>query len=138
MATTYQSLMDAAPWRRAARPRNDWDEPERPPLGVRIKATARAALRVLWGFAVLGLGLAIAAALLSYNPADPSFNSATDALATNLSGRPGAYGADLVLQGFGLAAGLLVPIFLVWGLRLMAGRPIRRPRRALILSLIHI
>ena len=45
MATTYQSLMDNAPWRRAARPRNDWDEPERPPLGARLKAFARAAVR---------------------------------------------------------------------------------------------
>jgi S-DNA-T family DNA segregation ATPase FtsK/SpoIIIE len=135
VATTYQSLMDAAPWRRARRARNDWDEPARPPLAERLKLFARAAARGLAGLAVIAFGLALAAALLSYNPVDPSFNSATDAAATNISGRPGAYLADLLLQGFGLASALLVPIFLASGLRLVAGRPIRRPRRAVLLTL---
>ena len=135
MATTYQSLMDGAPWRRASRKRKDWDEPERPPLGERLKAFARATARILIGLGIIAFGVALAAALLSYNPADPSFNSATAATATNISGRPGAYLSDLLLQGFGLAAALLVPIFLVSGARLVVNRPLYRPRRAVLLTL---
>ncbi len=135
MATTYQSLMDAAPWRRTRRTRNDWHEPSRPPLADRLKSLALSASRIVAGLAVIAFGLALAAALLSYNPVDPSFNSATDLAPTNIAGRPGAYFADLLLQGFGLASALLVPIFLVSGLRIVADRPINRPRRAALLTL---
>ncbi|MDP6360673.1 MAG: DNA translocase FtsK 4TM domain-containing protein, partial [Planctomycetota bacterium] len=46
------------------------------------------------------------AALNTYSPADPSFNSATGAPVHNLLGAAGAHAADLALQVFGLAGGL--------------------------------
>ncbi len=125
MATSYQSLMDAAPWRRAPARRDG------PTLGERLRAFASDVLRMLLGVATLFLGVALAASLASYRPADPSFNSATDIAPQNLGGLAGAYLSDLLLQGFGLAAALLVPVFLVGGLRLMFRRPVGRLRRAL-------
>ena len=46
-------------------------------------------------------------ALLTYNPADPSFFSSTHGLAHNACGRVGAYVSSLFLQGFGMGAFLL-------------------------------
>ncbi|WP_255696927.1 DNA translocase FtsK 4TM domain-containing protein [Sandaracinobacteroides sayramensis] len=121
-----------------AQARNDWDAPEGPSFGERLSGFARGAARVLFGLAVVALGVALAAALLSYNPSDPSFNSATSATPTNIAGAPGAYVADLLLQGFGLASALLVPIFLVTGLRLVVGRPLHRFRRSVGLTLLAL
>jgi S-DNA-T family DNA segregation ATPase FtsK/SpoIIIE len=78
----------------------------------------------------VGLGLVIASvllllALLAYSPDDPSLNTATDGPVRNLLGRPGAYLADLALQGFGLAALLVVLALLAWGWRLMTKRGLR-------------
>ncbi|MDQ1081335.1 DNA translocase FtsK [Pseudoroseomonas cervicalis] len=68
---------------------------------------------------VLGLvGLALLVALVSYNPDDPSFSKATNALPTNLAGPVGAVVADLLLQGFGWAALLPVGVALGWAWRL--------------------
>ncbi|MEM8824955.1 MAG: DNA translocase FtsK 4TM domain-containing protein, partial [Pseudomonadota bacterium] len=63
------------------------------------------------------LGLAIAAMLISYNPADPSWLAATDAPATNWLGLFGAYlTAPVILVlgygAWGFAAGLVA-----WGIR---------------------
>ena len=74
-------------------------------------------------FAILGAGiLAFVAfallAVLSHDAADPSFNRATDAAASNLMGRPGAYFADLMLQSLGLAVLPGVAVLGVWGWRL--------------------
>ncbi|MGA9014581.1 MAG: DNA translocase FtsK 4TM domain-containing protein, partial [Acetobacteraceae bacterium] len=56
---------------------------------------------------VLGLlGLALLVALACYDPRDPSLNTATSRPASNLAGPVGAVLADLLLQGFGLAATL--------------------------------
>jgi S-DNA-T family DNA segregation ATPase FtsK/SpoIIIE len=120
--------MEGAPWRRAK-------PGDGPTLVERLRALALASARVALGLLVVAAGLLLAAALLSYHPADPSFNSATEAAPRNLAGRPGAYLADLLLQGFGFAAGLLVPLFVVAGLRLVAGRPVGRLRRAFALTL---
>ncbi|MEM7641011.1 MAG: DNA translocase FtsK 4TM domain-containing protein [Pseudomonadota bacterium] len=66
------------------------------------------------------LGLAIAAMLVSYNPADPSWLAATDAPATNWLGVTGAsLAAPMILVlgygAWGLAAGLVA-----WGIRFAA------------------
>jgi S-DNA-T family DNA segregation ATPase FtsK/SpoIIIE len=130
MATTYQPLMEGAPWRRAA------PEQKGPTLVQKLRTLAVAGARMLLGVAILFLGLAIAAALISYRPQDPSFNSATDIVPQNLAGLPGAYFADLVLQGFGLAGALLVPVFLVLGLRLLFASPTGRLRRGFGLTFV--
>ncbi|HTJ90866.1 MAG TPA: DNA translocase FtsK 4TM domain-containing protein [Acidocella sp.] len=63
-------------------------------------------------------GLALLLALLSYNPHDPSLDTASDLPVTNLAGPVGAILADLALQGFG-AAGLIPPlVLLAWSYRL--------------------
>lgn len=122
VATSTQSLMDAAPWRRA----------EGGPEGGRTGRALRLAGRLLLGLFLLGLGLLLAGALISHRPEDPSFNSVTEAAPANLAGSVGAHVSDLLLQGFGLAAALSVPIFLVWGVRILSGWPVRQPRAALL------
>ena len=72
-------------------------------------------------------GLALAAittlaALSSYDPHDPSLDTASVAAARNLAGPPGAVVADLLLQGFGLA-GLLPPLAMLgWAWRIGSHR----------------
>jgi DNA segregation ATPase FtsK/SpoIIIE, S-DNA-T family len=76
------------------------------------------------------LGLALLVALVSYDPRDPSLNTATDRHASNLAGTVGAGLADVLLQGFGLAGLLPGVVLLAWawrigshrGLGSMAGR----------------
>ncbi|MBR0667534.1 cell division protein FtsK [Roseomonas hellenica] len=71
-------------------------------------------------FALMALALAVA--LLTYDPADPSLNTATFHATRNLVGPAGAITADLMLQGFGLAAGLPVLCLLAWAWRLATQR----------------
>jgi S-DNA-T family DNA segregation ATPase FtsK/SpoIIIE len=59
------------------------------------------------GVALIITALAIIAALVSFNPADPSLNAASGAAAENLLGQTGAWAADLLMQSIGLAAWLL-------------------------------
>jgi len=65
-------------------------------------------------------GLTLLVALVSYHPADPSFDSVTAARALNLAGPAGADVADLLLQGFGIAGFLPAFLLLAWGYRLGA------------------
>jgi len=75
------------------------------------------------GGLTLGLvGLAFLVALASYDPRDPSLDTATARAATNLAGPAGATLADLLLQGFGLAAALPGLAMLAWAWRLAAHR----------------
>jgi S-DNA-T family DNA segregation ATPase FtsK/SpoIIIE len=74
------------------------------------------------GGALIALGLAYLAALMSFRSTDPSLNNATDAPALNLIGRPGAFIADLALQSLGLASLLLTVVLAVWGWRILRGR----------------
>ena len=74
------------------------------------------------GLALFATGAAFAAALNTYTPTDPSFNSATGGPAHNLMGVAGAHAADLALQVFGLAGGLPALFLVVWGWRMMKKR----------------
>ena len=74
------------------------------------------------GLALFATGGAFAAALNTYTPTDPSFNSATGGPAHNLMGVAGAHAADLALQVFGLAGGLPALFLVVWGWRMMKKR----------------
>ncbi len=75
------------------------------------------------GGLTLGLfGLALLLALASYNPSDPSLNTATAQRATNLAGPIGATLADLLLQGFGVAGALPGFAMLAWAWRLASRR----------------
>ena len=76
----------------------------------------------LGGFALLLLSALFAAALLSYDAGDPSFNHATGEAPANWLGVPGAYLADLSLQTAGVAAALIVPLLVTWSWRLISHR----------------
>src|SRR5437763_13922776 len=71
-------------------------------------------LNELIGFLLCVSALLLFLALASYSPLDPSFNSASvltgSHAARNWIGIVGAYGADLLLQFFGIGA-FLLPVF---------------------------
>ncbi len=72
---------------------------------------------IITGGACLIAGAVAAVSLLSYTPQDPSFNTASAAVAQNWLGAFGSYTADFLLQSFGLAAWPAVILFCVWGWR---------------------
>ncbi len=75
------------------------------------------------GGIVLGLGgVALLVALACYNPLDPSINTATSRPPTNLAGAAGAMAADLLIQGFGVAAVLPGLVALAWAWRIASHR----------------
>ena len=76
-----------------------------------------------FGGLLLGLGaVALLVALACYDPLDPSLDTATARAATNLAGPPGAMVADLLLQGFGVAAALPSLAALAWAWRIASHR----------------
>jgi DNA segregation ATPase FtsK/SpoIIIE, S-DNA-T family len=72
------------------------------------------------GFALAGLGLMLA--LGTYDPKDPSFDTASAGTTANIAGPVGAVLADALLQGFGLSAGLPGVAMLAWAWRLASHR----------------
>ncbi|WP_439544988.1 DNA translocase FtsK 4TM domain-containing protein [Sandarakinorhabdus sp.] len=78
----------------------------------------RQLVRIMAGLALGGLAVALAAALLSYSPRDPSFNTATALLPGNTLGVPGAHVADVLLHLAGWPALLLVPALVLAGWRI--------------------
>ena len=72
---------------------------------------------------VLGmLSLAIVIALVTYDPRDPSLNTASVQHVRNLTGPMGAIVADLLIQGFGVVAIMPVFVTLVWSWRIGSHR----------------
>ena len=80
----------------------------------------------LAGLAVGGLAVVVGASLVTYSAADPSLNSASGTAPANLIGRPGAFGADLLLQWLGIGAGLLPLILGAWAWALFSHRGLTR------------
>jgi DNA segregation ATPase FtsK/SpoIIIE, S-DNA-T family len=76
------------------------------------------------GFFLGMAGVALLIALLTYNPLDPSLDTATTRHATNMAGQGGAMLADLLLQGFGLAGVLPGIALLTWAWRVASHRGI--------------
>ena len=72
------------------------------------------------GLALVAAAALLASALVTADPKDPSFNTAVDGPVANALGRLGAVAADLLLQMFGLAAGLATLVVFTWGLLLLA------------------
>ncbi|HEX7882084.1 MAG TPA: DNA translocase FtsK 4TM domain-containing protein, partial [Afipia sp.] len=79
-------------------------------------------LRELTGLGVIALSCVVAAALMTWSVQDPSLSHATSGTIRNLMGRPGAIGADLLMQILGLGAILLILPVAVWGWRLVTHR----------------
>ncbi|HEY0445058.1 MAG TPA: DNA translocase FtsK 4TM domain-containing protein [Allosphingosinicella sp.] len=103
-----------------------------------VKRGARRSTEVLLGGGLIGGALLLAAALVSYRPSDPSFNTAAAGPVKNWMGSAGAYGSDLLLSLFGPPAGLLLPLALVLGLRLARGAEPGRWGRALALTVFGL
>src|ERR1700676_2488205 len=76
----------------------------------------------LIGLTLACAGLALLIALASYDPHDPSLNTASSRATHNLVGPLGAVLADLLLQSFGFAAALPGVTMLVWAWRLVSRR----------------
>jgi S-DNA-T family DNA segregation ATPase FtsK/SpoIIIE len=88
------------------------------------------------GVSLLVVATACALALVTWSVQDPSVNHAIDGPVRNLLGRPGAIVADILMQMMGVAAiALLAPPALA-GVRLMTGKPLRRPKLRLVLWLV--
>ena len=79
-------------------------------------------LRELAGLGVLTLACVVAAALMTWSVQDPSLSHATSGTIRNIIGRPGAIGADLLMQIFGLGSIMLVLPIAIWGWRLLTHR----------------
>ncbi|CAH2600881.1 DNA translocase FtsK [Rhodovastum atsumiense] len=87
-----------------------------------LRSLAHRRLAELAAVVLALVGVALLLALASYDPRDPSFNTATVRVARNMMGQPGALVADLLLQGFGFA-GLLPGIaLLAWAWRIGSHR----------------
>ncbi|HYM73098.1 MAG TPA: DNA translocase FtsK 4TM domain-containing protein, partial [Stellaceae bacterium] len=75
------------------------------------------------GSALVLVSFLLLLALLTYNPADPSLNTAVEAAPRNYLGHDGALLADLLVQSIGLAAFLIPLVVLGWSFRLLLQRP---------------
>src|SRR4051812_6880459 len=78
------------------------------------------------GVALITLSALIAVALATWSVQDPSLSHAIDGPVRNFLGAPGAIGADLLMQLFGLAATVFVLPVAVWGWRIATHRPFDR------------
>ncbi len=76
----------------------------------------------MFGMALMGVGVALAALLWSYVPEDPNWMAATDATPENLLGRGGASIAAVLIMIMGFAAWVLPVAALVWGVRFLIHR----------------
>ncbi|MFZ4380946.1 MAG: DNA translocase FtsK 4TM domain-containing protein, partial [Sandarakinorhabdus sp.] len=95
-------------------------------LRVRVGAVLllRQLGRIVAGLALAGVGAALAAAIITYSPRDPSFNTATALLPGNALGAPGAHVADLLLHLVGWPALMLVPALVLAGGRIAFHLPV--------------
>ena len=91
-----------------------WDAP----FVVRFRGVLQALLATL-----------LVAALVSWNPADPSLNAASSAAPTNWLGANGALFADLFMQSIGLAAWPAAALMVAFGLAAAIGEAIQQRLR---------
>src|SRR5579872_3260091 len=100
-------------------------------------APARRHLFQAGGFALMLVSLLILLALLTYDPGDPSLDTAADIAPHNFLGHDGATLADALIQGIGLAAYLIPAVLIGWSFRLLLERPVRAlPSRLMQLLLV--
>ncbi|HEX8256847.1 MAG TPA: DNA translocase FtsK 4TM domain-containing protein [Allosphingosinicella sp.] len=103
-----------------------------------VRRAVRRSGSIAGGAGLIAVTLLLLLALVSYRPTDPAFNTAAGGPARNWMGDAGAYAADLLLSLWGPAAGLLLPLAVVLGLRLARGAGVGRWLRALLLSILGI
>lgn len=103
-------------------------------ISTSLKAQLRRRAGELGGICIAIAALVLALALLTYNPADPSFDTASAAHPTNLAGLAGAQAADMLLQGFGAAGFIPVLCLLAWAYRLATRGYIGRLKTRIVLG----
>jgi len=103
-----------------------------------LQRRARRSTAFAWGGLLILLALLILAALVSYRPSDPSFNTAAAGPVRNWLGTPGAYVSDLLLSLWGPPAGLFLPLLALIGIRLARGAEPGRRVKAFIVTAIGI
>ncbi|HEV2746822.1 MAG TPA: DNA translocase FtsK 4TM domain-containing protein [Allosphingosinicella sp.] len=103
-----------------------------------VKRALRRSGAFVCGAGLVAFALLLLLALVSYRPSDPAFNTSAAGPARNWMGEAGAYGSDLLLSLWGPAAGLLLPLLALLGLRLARGAATGRWLRALLLSIAGI
>ena len=84
------------------------------------------------GVALLGSLAAVGLALATWSVDDPSFNHATDQIARNYLGYPGAVIADELMQLLGLGVLPLIGIPMAWVVNLMSHERPERPFTAML------
>jgi len=107
-------------------------------VSPRLKMLARRRTVELLGVGLGAAALGLSAALVSYSPRDPSFDTASAALPGNLVGLPGAVAADLLIQGAGLACALLPLAMLGWAWRITTHRGVSAPLLRVLALLLAI
>ena len=101
-----------------------------PPLWRQtVQHGARRSGALIAAMAIAGTALAVALALASYRPGDPSLSTAAGGPAANLLGAPGAVVADALLALLGWPVVLAVPLALLFAARLWRDRPVGAWRR---------
>jgi S-DNA-T family DNA segregation ATPase FtsK/SpoIIIE len=91
------------------------------------------------GFLIGVLGLVLILCLASYQPTDPSFDTATSATSVhNWIGRAGSYTADALLQALGWAAFLIPLLLFIVGANFFRVRPFASPWTKLTGSILLI
>ena len=93
------------------------------------------AIRTL-GALLLAAAIALAIALLTHRPTDPSWSTAAGGPPANWLGTFGAYASDLLLLLFGLGCVLLLPVVAIAGIRLLRGNGAGQLGRAVLLASI--
>jgi S-DNA-T family DNA segregation ATPase FtsK/SpoIIIE len=89
-------------------------------ISSQVKTFLLRRMEELFGLGLVLLGAVLMAILITYNPDDPSSNTATAGDPTNIFGQMGADLASFKVNGIGLIASYalaLIPI--IWGLRLV-------------------
>ena len=92
--------------------------------GIQMPEVMKKILRILMMGILLGIGAWLFMALASYDRLDPSWNTAIDGPVHNLCGSLGAFGADPLMQAFGVASFLFSILFLCWGASMAFARPL--------------
>ncbi|MEP3601785.1 MAG: DNA translocase FtsK [Stappiaceae bacterium] len=88
------------------------------------------------GLLTIAVTAGYAAALATWSVNDPSLSHATDSPVRNALGMPGAVLADLTIQIIGLAASVFLLPAIIWGWRLLMGRPPVATRRHVLAWLV--
>ncbi|WP_426266201.1 DNA translocase FtsK 4TM domain-containing protein [Sphingomonas sp. LHG3443-2] len=117
----------------AVRTRADRRELE-PDWRDRLGGAVRTLMVKLAGVFAIAVAAALAVALLTHEPTDPSWSTAAGGPAQNWLGLPGAYGSDLLLLLLGPGGITLLPVLVLAGTRLLGGRPTGRIGRALLVA----